>query len=196
MTRLFSYVVEHDLGFSPNPFGGYCTLAHCKFRRSPRRRNVVELATKGDWVVGTGGASQKSSGHRTLIYAMKVTDKLTLQQYFSDERFRGRADNHPEDATRTDRFALVSNDFFYFGVNAVRIPAQFLRLEKKGPGFRDKFDEPFITKFEDWLRKSFRRGVHGEPCGGRQANAPRRVPSTFRCRPQIGSKDRRCGDDQ
>jgi hypothetical protein len=93
MTRLFSYVVEHDLGFSPNPFGGYCTLAHCKFRRSPRRRNVVELATKGDWVVGTGGASQKSSGHRTLIYAMKVTDKLTLQQYFSDERFRGRADN-------------------------------------------------------------------------------------------------------
>lgn len=193
MKRLFSYVVEHDLGFSPNPFGAYCTLAHCKFSRS-RRRNVVELAKKGDWVIGTGGAGQKSSGHRTLIYAMKVTDKLTLQQYFSDERFRGRADNHPEDAARTDRFALISNDFFYFGANAIPIPAEFATLEKKGPGFRDNFDEPFITKVEDWLRKSFLPGVHGEPCGERPADAPHRVPSTFSCRPQIGSKDRRCGD--
>jgi hypothetical protein len=190
MTRLFSYVVEHDLGFSPNPFGGYCTLAHCKFSRSRRRSNVVELAKKGDWVIGTGGVSQKSSGHRTLIYAMKVTDKLTLQQYFNDERFRGRADNHSEDAARTDRFALISNDFFYFGANAVPIPAHFATLEKKGPGFRNNFDELFITEFEEWLRKSFRPGVHGEPCGGGQADAPRGAPG---CRPQI-KLNRRCGD--
>lgn len=31
MARLFSYVVEHDEGRSPNPFGSYCTLANCKF---------------------------------------------------------------------------------------------------------------------------------------------------------------------
>jgi hypothetical protein len=193
MTRLFSYVVEHDLGFSPNPFGGYCTLAHCKFSRS-HRGNVVELARIGDWVVGTGGASQRSSGHGTLIYAMKVTEKLTLQQYFSDERFRGRADNHSEDADRTDRFALISNDFFYFGTNAVPIPPQFLTLEKKGPGFRDKFDEPFITKFEEWLRKLSQPGVHGQPCGERSADARRDAPSTFSRRSQIRSKNRSCGD--
>jgi hypothetical protein len=192
MPRLFSYVVDHDPGFSPNPFGGYCTLAHCKFSRSSRRRNIVELATKGDWVIGTGGVSQKSSGHRTLIYAMKVTDKLTLQQYFNDERFRGRADNHSEDAVRNDRFALISNDFFYFGANAVPIPAQFAGLEKKGPGFRDRLDGPFITKLEEWLRKSFRSGIHGEPCGGRPAHAPHGAASTFSCQTQIKSKDGRC----
>ena len=27
MPKLFSYVVDHDLGFAPNPFGGFCTLA-------------------------------------------------------------------------------------------------------------------------------------------------------------------------
>ena len=125
---------------------------------------------------------------------MKVTDELTLQQYFSDERFRGRADNHPEDATRTDRFALISNDFYYFGANAVPIPAQFLTLEKKGPGFRDNFDELLITKFEEWLRKSFRPGVHGEPCAGRSAKAPHAAASGFSCKPQIRSKHHRCED--
>jgi hypothetical protein len=169
MTRLLSYVLEHDLGLSPNPFGGYCTLAHCKFSHS-RRRNVVELAKIGDWVVGTGGASQRSSGHGTLIYAMKITDKLSLHDYFNDERFRGRADNHAEDAARTDRFALISTDFFYFGSNAVPIPQEFARLEKKGPGFRDRFDEPFITRFEEWIRKS-PPGLQGEPCGDRLSNA-------------------------
>ena len=48
--RLFSYVVAHDTGFSPNPFFGYCTLACCKpvIRRS---------AQAGDWVVGLGRTS-------------------------------------------------------------------------------------------------------------------------------------------
>jgi len=193
MTRLFSYVVEHDLGLSPNPFGGYCTLAHCKFSRS-HRGNVVELARIDDWVVGTGGASQRSSGHGTLIYAMKVTEKLTLQHYFSDERFRGRADNHSEDADRTDRFALISNDFFYFGANALPIPPHLLMLEKKGPGFRDKFDEPFITKFEEWLRRSSQPGVHGQPCGKRSADAQRDAASTFSGGSEIGSKGSGCGD--
>jgi hypothetical protein len=67
-------------------------------------------------------------------------------------------------------------------------------LEKKGPGFRDRFDEPFITKFEEWLRKSSQPGVHGQPCGERSADAQRDAPGTFSDRSQIGSKDHRCGD--
>ncbi|WP_202913488.1 hypothetical protein [Acuticoccus sediminis] len=30
--RLFSYVVEHDQGFAPNPFYGVCTLEHVSLR--------------------------------------------------------------------------------------------------------------------------------------------------------------------
>lgn len=44
---LFSYIVDHDLGFAPNPFGGYCTLVRCKFGGKTGRRNVVELADVG-----------------------------------------------------------------------------------------------------------------------------------------------------
>jgi hypothetical protein len=147
----------------------------------------VELANLGDWVVGTGGASLRSSGHGTLVYAMKVTEKLTLQQYYDDKRFRARADNDPKDTARTNRFALISNDFFYFGANAVSIPPALKRLEKKGPGFRDKFDESFITQFDDWLRRSFRAGKHGEPCGGPPADASRSA-KTSKCRPQTQRK--------
>ena len=53
---LYSYVVEHDTGYAPNPDSGVCSLCRCKFRESPvSRRNIVELAKKGDWIVGTGG---------------------------------------------------------------------------------------------------------------------------------------------
>ena len=28
--EIFSYVITHDSGFAPNPFGGFLTLATCK----------------------------------------------------------------------------------------------------------------------------------------------------------------------
>ena len=54
MSALFSYVVDRDLGFAPNPYGGFCTLAHCKFSISGKKK-IVELAKIGDWIAGTGG---------------------------------------------------------------------------------------------------------------------------------------------
>ena len=79
MGRLFSYIVKHDTGFAPNPFHGYCTLATCK----PRIRKTAEI---GDWIVGTGSKSRKSDG--LLIYAMRVTDEMSFDEYWKDPRFR------------------------------------------------------------------------------------------------------------
>ena len=174
MARLFSYVVEHDEGCAPNPFGRYCTLAHCKFSGTGKKPNVVELANEGDWIVGTGGANlRKSSGHGTIVYAMKVTDKLSLNDYLRACKFRGRADCH--DGPRSSkRFALISEDFYYFGRMAKPIPSRFNephRLEKRGPGFRSDFDEAFVARFETWLRNKFRRGVHGAACRPTSASA-------------------------
>ena len=45
--KLFSYVITHDFGFSPNPFWGKMTLNCCK----PKIRLS---AKKGDWVIGVG----------------------------------------------------------------------------------------------------------------------------------------------
>lgn len=76
---LFSYVVARDYGFAPNPFGGFCTLATCK----PDIRNAAQV---GDWVVGTGCAEHHRTGY--LVYAMKVAETLTFDQYWSDPRFQ------------------------------------------------------------------------------------------------------------
>lgn len=75
MHRLFSYTVAVDDGAAPNPFNGMCTLAICK----PSIRRVAKV---GDWVAGLGSNRAPSgdlSGH--LIYAMRVEEVLTLQQY-------------------------------------------------------------------------------------------------------------------
>jgi len=176
MRSLFSYVVDHDLGIAPNPFGGFCTLALCKFSHSGRG-NIVELARQKDWIAGTGGLNAFSTGqHGKLVYAMEVTEKMTLHDYFADMRFRGRPDNQREHSHETSRFVLVSERFYYFGTRAPSLntlPRRHLQhpFEKRGPAFRRDFSPAFITDFEAWLRP-FGRGVHGYPCGGRPAHAP------------------------
>src|SRR5260370_17959215 len=89
MRKLFSYVVDHDLGFAPNPFHGFCTLADCKFSSSGRK-NIVELAKQRDWIAGTGGLNPLSAGHGRLIYVIWVAEKITLRHYLPDARFFGR----------------------------------------------------------------------------------------------------------
>lgn len=77
--RLHSYVIEHDLGFAPNPFYGVCSLACCK----PKIRKYAEL---GDYVVGLGGARAQLTEH--LCYWMRVDEIITFDDYWKDRRFR------------------------------------------------------------------------------------------------------------
>lgn len=165
--KLFSYVVQHDLGVAPCVSKDYCTLAKCMFSKS-RIPNVVELAQVGDWIIGTGGVNRNTStGHGTVVYAMRVDEKLTFPAYFQDKRFRGRPDN--DDPKQGDRFALISKHFFYFGRSAIEIEETILQklnhpLEKKGPRFRSDFDEPFIKELTQWLESQWKVGIHGLPC--------------------------------
>ena len=84
--RLYSYIVVRDYGFAPNPFYGFCTLATCK----PQIRKMAEI---GDWIIGTGS---KSKGRdRRLVYAMRVTEAMSFDEYWADSRFlRKRPDMH------------------------------------------------------------------------------------------------------
>ncbi|MEI1377256.1 hypothetical protein PQG02_11365 [Nostoc sp. UHCC 0926] len=72
---LFSYCLRYDDGSAPNPFWEVCTLAICK----PVIRRVASI---GDWVVGLG-STQSPIGNIAdyVVYAMQVTDKMTLQEY-------------------------------------------------------------------------------------------------------------------
>lgn len=80
MARIHSYVVRYDSGFAPNPFYGYCTLATCK-------PNIRRSADIGDWVVGSGSNDRtvRRGGH--LVYAMRVTEAMTFDEYGADPRF-------------------------------------------------------------------------------------------------------------
>ena len=81
---LFSYVVARDFGFAPNPFYGVCTLATCK----PGIRKGADV---GDWVIGTG--SKKRGRQDYLVYAMRVTEVMTFNEYWNDPRFRQKRPN-------------------------------------------------------------------------------------------------------
>jgi hypothetical protein len=76
---LYTYVIARDFGFAPNPFHGVCTLATCK----PGIRKSAQI---GDWILGVGG-SKLSSAHRKCILLMKVTEKISFQDYWDDFRF-------------------------------------------------------------------------------------------------------------
>jgi len=91
---------------------------------------------------------------------------MTLADYCKDKQFASRFDAKL-DPPRKDRYVLISGHFFYFGCDAVPIPARFRNypLEKRGPGFRYKnFTEDFISDFVSWLESNFEPGMNGEPC--------------------------------
>lgn len=76
--KLYSYVLDHDYGFAPNPFFGVCTLATCK----PKIR---DHAVVGDYIVGTGCAKRDRRGF--LVYFMRVEEIITFDAYWADPRF-------------------------------------------------------------------------------------------------------------
>lgn len=84
--QLHSYVVRYDSGFAPNPFYGICTLATCK----PDIRRAAQV---DDWAVGTGSADSRIGRGGFLVYAMRITESLTLREYWDDVRFRRKRPN-------------------------------------------------------------------------------------------------------
>ena len=82
--KLHSYVVRRDYGFAPNPFYGYCTLATCK--PDIRKSSAID-----DWIVGTGSKSKKR--HEHIVYAMRVSEAMSFEQYWQDPRFRQKHPN-------------------------------------------------------------------------------------------------------
>jgi hypothetical protein len=92
------YVVDRDFGFAPNPFHGVCTLATCM----PRIRAKARI---DDWIAGMGGARLKATGR--CIYAMRITETMTFNDYWTDTRF---LDKRP---VRTGSSTMMVGDNIY-----------------------------------------------------------------------------------
>lgn len=80
MSDLYTYVMKHDSGLAPNPFWGVCTLAVCTPNHQGSR------AQHGDWIAGV---SDKRSGYK-LIYVMEVDERIHMNDYFQDVRFKAK----------------------------------------------------------------------------------------------------------
>jgi hypothetical protein len=85
----YSYLVEHDFGLAPNPFGRYCTLSVCK--PAIRKSSYLQI---GDWVIGTGSRALEKKFKQPLknhlVYAMKVSEIILMENYWNDNRFKGK----------------------------------------------------------------------------------------------------------
>ena len=194
--NIFSYKVEHDLGLAPNPFHNFCTLAVCK--SSIRRNRNLSI---GDWVIGTGSEALGNTNH--LIYAMKVEEKLTFNEYWEDERFESKkpiiegslvkiygdniyhqdANNEEwtqensahsldqgltnEDHLKRDiggKYVLVSQEFYYFGENAPKVPENLIELCPKSRDMEYlNRSQGVVEAFIKWLKDNHKSGIHGDP---------------------------------
>lgn len=178
--KYFAYILRVDSGFAPNPFFDFCTLATCK----PKIR---KQAQKGDWIFGLGSSEYRSR----LIYAMKVTNKLTFEGYwtkFSKKKSSGKSakkrcgDNiyhtdsnghwvqernpfHGKQDMERDisgKFVLISDHFFYFGKNHIALPSS-LKEETKNLRQGHKYIGKKIAEpFIKFLEKK-PIGCHGLP---------------------------------
>lgn len=167
--KLFSYVVEHDHGYAPNPENNICTLVHCKFKKRWQvRKNIVETAEKGDWILGTGANSTESCGNGKIIYLMRIDEKISFTKYLKDSRFKKRIDC--VDNGEGNTFALISYTFYYFGSKAITINSlpsglRTVDVEKYRQGYKYKdFSHSYILKFVSYFAKKYKIGAHAMPC--------------------------------
>jgi len=186
--KLYSYVVTHDTGFSPNPFWGCCTLADCK----PAIRRTAHV---GDWIVGL---SPRASGNR-VVFAMEVDKILDYASYYRDECFADKipdytkgevvykcGDNiykplpnggfqqlrsmhstgereNPEtkahDLGGTN--VLVATRFHYFGTSGPVLPPHLDEL-KVGRAHKNRFSRETISRFLQFIT-AHPQGVNAPP---------------------------------
>ncbi|MQW92272.1 hypothetical protein GFH30_03460 [Acinetobacter wanghuae] len=197
--NFFSYIVDRDFGFAPNPFYGFCTLANCK----PRTRKSAKV---GDKIFGLAGKKYRGDGGHRLIYAMEVTEILTFENYFNDKRFKLKKPtikSHPkrqfgdniyyqdslnryvqldshhsfpnaithtgnrDHDTQVDK-VLISDNFVYYGNNAILLPNNLLDNVIANKNItvkrhhKNRFHSDFISELEKYWQ-TLPRGIYGNP---------------------------------
>lgn len=83
-----TYRLDHDLGFAPNPFFGWCTLACCM-------PQIRQHAKAGDTIIGMAGKGGLGRIYPQLIYWMQVDQAMSFDEYWSDPRFANKRPQVP-----------------------------------------------------------------------------------------------------
>lgn len=187
--KCYTYVVKRDVGFAPNPFGGYCTLATCK-------PNIRSIAKVRDWVIGTGSAKQKLTGR--LIFAMQVTETMNFNDYWNDSRFQFKkpalngslrqaygdniyhyspitqewhqANSHHSNEDGSINYnnlnrdtkkdrVLISSNFYYFGKECPILPNEFAEKICHGRGHKNIKIQQDVEMLVNWITNNFEANI-------------------------------------
>lgn len=189
--KLYSYVIPRDYGFAPNPYFEYCTLATCKpvIRRcamvgdwiaafgaakSPVCGKLVALMRVEQILSFDEYWEDERFRCKRPVFNKSVKDMYGDNIYHHvDEKWVQEFSHHslPDGSinyinlsrdTGTDR-VLITQDFYYFGNNAINIPQRFDVLIKKGRNHNVCKDEVLINDFICYMRKNFDRKIYGVP---------------------------------
>ena len=197
MQDVYFYVVDRDFGFAPNPFHGRCTLATCKPKIRARAKaedwvvgmGGARLRATGSCVFAMrvsqalsfneywfnpdyldkrpirNGSNKMMVGDSIYHRDTSTNNWLQADSHHSNPDGTANIDNLIKD-TRVDR-VLISNHFFYFGVQAPHIPPRIL-LAMGYRNCRDYriFQRTNCTEFLKWLYESFEKHlnlVSGDP---------------------------------
>ena len=188
--KLYSYIVVSDNGYAPNPTGGVCTLAYCKW-------TLRRVAQPGDYIVGLAGREYRSRATTEwpIVYAMRVTGVCNFDAFRRDERYRGHVHfnwNARAEIAKSDS-VLTSDDFVYWGGDGPALPRNLTDLIV-GRAYKCNFLPETVTAFIRWFEGQQGRGCLGTPYdgwfsipGGEHGKARRQ------CRPAAGAGGRTPG---
>jgi len=195
--RLFSYKIVRDYGFAPNPFHGTCTLAACKpqIRTAACPGDIIvgcgsaanKLAGKIICILRVTGKCAFQEYWDNPAFARK-------QPFFKGNQARAYGDNiyhrdshgnwlqershhsFPDGAVNPENLrrdtgsdnVLWSNDFAYWGRDAILIPAEFRNfkgddLYPNNRAHRSRFNDGFVIALDEWFKKQPNRGYLGRP---------------------------------
>ncbi|MCK8479071.1 hypothetical protein [Psychroserpens algicola] len=191
--NIYSYVVARDFGFAPNPFGRYCTLATCKpkIRENASIGDwIIGTGSAGynlqKWLMYAMKVEEKitfvdywndirfqykkpiMNGSLVQMYGDNIYsfDELRHKWLQSDSHHSyadGSINKHNLNRDLGGKYVLISEEFYYFGKDAIEIPKEYSSIIKTGPGYKKNIQEDVKNNFINFLKKNFQLGYHSDP---------------------------------
>lgn len=196
--KLYSYVIPRDYGFAPNPYFNYCTLATCKpvIRRcaqlgdwvaafgaagSPVHEKLVVLMRVEETLSFDEYWEDERFRCKRPVFNKGVMHMYgdNIYHHVGEEWMQEFSHHSMPDGsinyvnldrdTQTDR-VLISQDYYYFGNNAIDMPQRFETLIRKGRNHIVCKDEAIINNFISYIRETCDRRIYGIPYSRKTGN--------------------------
>lgn len=189
--KLYKYVITRDYGFAPNPYYDMCTLATCKpqIRRSAQIGDWITgfggsaTMVKGCLVyimrvshkitfdeywndIEYDKKKPRFYQSRKACYGDNIYHHNVKGEWSQENSHHSFEDgvNYKNLKKDTSQDAvLISDEFWYFGNNAFKLPDMFSSLKYSGRAHKIEHDQNTINDFINWLKKNYDKGINGRP---------------------------------